>query len=57
MNSSEYERVSEKYGRIDAEIFRLRQSLDLYLLANDTDSANRLLAVISWLESTRAKRS
>jgi hypothetical protein len=53
----EYERVSEKYGRIDAEIFKLREQVAFQLQANNVDAANRLLALISWLESTRPKKS
>ena len=56
MNSEEFERLAERQGRTEAEIFRLREQIDLCLLANDTEAANKLLTLISILEGARAKR-
>jgi hypothetical protein len=56
MNSAEFEQVSQRQGKVAAEIFKLRERVDLYLMANDTEAANKILILISILEGERAKR-
>lgn len=55
MNSEEFERLAERQGRITARIFQLREQADLHLQAGDTDTVNKLLCLISVLESERTK--
>jgi hypothetical protein len=55
MNSAEFEQVSQRQGKVAAEIFRLREQADLYLRAGDVESVKRILCTISVLESERTK--
>jgi len=55
MNADEYQRVAIRQGEIAAEIFRLREQADLHLRAGNTDAVNKLLCLISILESERTK--
>jgi hypothetical protein len=56
VNADEFEQIAERQGRITAEIFRLREQINLLLQASDIATANRLLILISILESQKAKR-
>jgi len=43
MNSAEFEQVSQRQGKVAAEIFKLRERVDLYLMANDTEAITQVV--------------